>query len=195
MPAPMRTTSGSKLNVSGMLVPPHRLWCNRLSPISSTVRSGRSALWLACSKWNGRTQLQHDIRAPPRLFVGQSPTMSAAGGILCVQNVPWTDQKMFTVACLEIERPAQRYDQLHRGRIVPGERATRSRLPKGDRLHRGLAAQQIAALTGLEGLWRLLRNASFRRLPSIFARFESCTRSFHGCPFRAASVCADCQRG
>ncbi|MFZ0207343.1 MAG: hypothetical protein WAL59_14775 [Roseiarcus sp.] len=57
---------------------------------------------------------------------------------------------MLTVACLEIERPAQRYDQLHRGRLVPGERAAGSRLLKGDRLHRGLAAQQIAALTGLE---------------------------------------------
>ena len=57
---------------------------------------------------------------------------------------------MLTVACLEIERPAQRYDQLHRGRLVPGERAAGSRLLKRDRLHRGLAAQQIAALTGLE---------------------------------------------
>src|ERR1700758_3390953 len=76
--------------------------------------------------------------------------MPAAGGILCVQNIAGTDEKMLTVACLEIERPAQRYDQLHRGRLVPGERAAGSRLLKGDRLHRGLAAQQIAALTGLE---------------------------------------------
>jgi hypothetical protein len=76
--------------------------------------------------------------------------MPAAGGILCVQNIAGTDEKMLTVACLEIERPAQRYDQLHRGRLVPGERAAGSRLLKGDRLHSGLAAQQIAALTGLE---------------------------------------------
>jgi hypothetical protein len=76
--------------------------------------------------------------------------MPAAGGILCVQNIAGTDEKMLTVACLEIERPAQRYDQLHRGRLMPGERAAGSRLLKGDRLHSGLAAQQIAALTGLE---------------------------------------------
>ena len=122
------------------------------------------------------------------------PSRSAAPlqfSLISIQNIAGTDEKMLTVACLEIERPAQRYDQLHRCRIVPSERAAGSRLLKGDRLHRGLAALQITALTGS----RSMAPSSKCEFPSSPVHIRTlrslCPLLLHLPVFRAASSVPD----
>jgi len=51
---------------------------------------------------------------------------------------------------VEIQRAAQRYDQLPDGRVVPGEGPAGGRLLEGYRRRRHSTAQQVAALTGLK---------------------------------------------
>ena len=71
--------------------------------------------------------------------------MAAAGRVLGQQDVAGADGKMLALARLEIERSAERDDELSGWRIVPGKRAARRRLLERNARGAGLAAQQVAA--------------------------------------------------
>src|SRR3984885_11311386 len=120
MPAPIRTTSGSLMNVLGMeaLL---ALWSGNARFFHRAPHLASGALVLARPKRHRGARLKDDIRASPRLIVGQPPAMSAAGRVLGEQDLARTDEEVLTLARLKIQRAAQRYDQLPDGRVMPGE--------------------------------------------------------------------------
>src|SRR3984885_3152068 len=149
MPAPIRTTSGSLMNVLGMeaLL---ALWIGNARFFHRAPHLASGALVLARPKRHRGPRLKDDIRASPRLIVSQPPAMSAADRVLGEQDVARTDEEVLTLARLEVERPTERYDQLPDGRIMPGEGAARGRLLKRDGRRRHFAAQHVAPGAGFK---------------------------------------------
>jgi len=70
--------------------------------------------------------------------------------VLGEKNVARTDKEVLAFARLEIQRSTQRNDQLPDGRGTPGEGTAGGRLLKGGGHRRYCAAQDVAALGGLE---------------------------------------------
>src|SRR5580693_1767980 len=131
MPAPTRTTSAV------------------VTSLLSLMRFPLRGLFGALER-NRHVASQHDIDAPPRLVVDQSPGMAAAGGVLGQQDVARLQHEVLAAARLEVQRPAQRDDQLADRGGMPGERAAgRGFLER--RLGRDqLAAEKVAMGAGLE---------------------------------------------
>src|ERR1700730_3061958 len=71
MPAPMRTTSGSVLNVSGMEAL-FAVWVGKAGFPYRAPRSGRDTLGLARAKRHRGPRLKDDIRAPPGTPAGRA---------------------------------------------------------------------------------------------------------------------------
>src|ERR1700730_14086574 len=80
--------------------------------LSRAPRSGRDTLGLARAKRHRGPRLKDDIRASPWLCIGQPPAMSAADRILSEKDVARMDEEVLAFARLEIQRSAQRNDQL-----------------------------------------------------------------------------------
>jgi hypothetical protein len=70
--------------------------------------------------------------------------------ILGKQDVPRTDEEVFSFTRLEIQRSTQRDHQLRDGGGMPGEGTAGSRFLKGDALGRHSAAQHVTTLAGLK---------------------------------------------
>src|SRR5712672_1199066 len=77
--------------------------------------------------------------------------MAGARRIFGKQDVAGMQPEVPALARLEIQRAAQCDDELTRRCGVPGERAARFRLLKGDGGRCQLAGQQVAALARIEG--------------------------------------------
>jgi hypothetical protein len=119
--SPMRTASGSVINVSAMIV----LLVARIGYVPcrrQTPRSGRDTEEFVGAKRHRGLRLKDHIRAPPWLIVCQPPAVSTADRILGKQNVARTYDKVLAFASLEIQRSAQRDDQLFDGSGMPSER-------------------------------------------------------------------------
>jgi hypothetical protein len=85
------------------------------SPVHGRV-CGRSLRRL---KRNGGTLRQHDMDAAPRLFVDQFPAVAAAASIFREQDLTGTQDEVLSAPGLEVERAAERDDELPGGRVVP----------------------------------------------------------------------------
>src|SRR4051812_13644095 len=132
MPAPIRTTSG---------VPGISVCCMCSSPI----RPASLSLRRCPDERDLDPRPQDDIDPPPRLLVQQPPAMPGTGRVLGEQDVAGADGEVLALAGLEIERAAQRDDELPGWRVVPGKGAAGPRLLKRDAGGLDLAAEQVAA--------------------------------------------------
>jgi hypothetical protein len=88
--------------------------------------------------------LEHHVNPSPGLIVDQLPAMAAAGGVLGQQDVAGLQGEVLSAAGFKIERAAERNHELTGRRVMPIERAARSRLLKGNGGHRQLAGQDVA---------------------------------------------------
>src|ERR1700761_3451112 len=112
--------------------------------------SGRRPLNLATSKRHGGSGLKDHVGAAPGGIVGQLPTVSGADGVLGEQNISGVEKEMLTAASLEIQRAAQRDNQLPNRRSMPGEGAPRCRFLERDGGDGEFVAQPVAALAWFE---------------------------------------------
>ena len=100
---------------------------------------------------NSGSGREDHVGPAPGLIVDERPAMAGARRILGKQDVAGSQPEVPALPRLEIQRAAQRNDELARRCGVPGERAARFRLLKGDAGRCQLAAQQVAALAWIEG--------------------------------------------
>src|SRR6202008_2541238 len=131
MPAPMSTTSGSALNVSGIgFLFQINGW---LLASSRMTRSSRGPLQLASAKRYRGSWLKDHVGTTPGGIVGQFPTVPGSDRIFSKQDIAGVEKEMLALASLEIQRAAQGDDELANRCGVPGESAARCRLLEGDR--------------------------------------------------------------
>src|ERR1700726_293470 len=102
MPAPMRTTSGSSMKVSGIGFLFQICWLDSL--LLASPGSGHRSLQLASAKRHQGSRLKDHVRAAPGRIVGQFPTVSRADGVLGEQDIAGVKKEMLTATRLEIQR-------------------------------------------------------------------------------------------
>src|SRR5216684_2680500 len=134
IPAPMRAMSDATAVEAVMTRSPERESC-----------AGRA--WV---EGDGGGGCEDHVGPAPRLIVDERPAMTGPRRILGKQDVTGMRPEVPALARLEIQRAAQRDDELARRCGVPGERAARFRLLKGDAGRCQLAGQQVAALARIE---------------------------------------------
>src|SRR5258708_7839978 len=123
-------------------------WCTKRS--WGTLPEQKSGAGWASLERDGDLRRQDHVGPPPGLVVDELPAKAGARRILGEQDVARSQPKMPALARLEIQRAAQRDDELARRGGVPRERAARFRFLEGDTGRRQLAGQQVAALAGIE---------------------------------------------
>src|SRR6516225_7574308 len=127
MPAPISTMSGAP----GFCV------CIIGPPFWSAARVGDERDLYARAKYH--------IGPAPRILVDKLPAMPGSRGVLSKQDVTGMQHEVIARARLEIERPAQCYDELASRRVVPFEGAAGSRLAERDADDVNGAAENVTA--------------------------------------------------